>query len=135
MRYADSITSILNRITAIYEDNADTKSHDRKLLLQKMSWLSELILIGGTIAYMLVAILHYINPIYGYFWKHEFKALFPLYIAFIDEKSAFGFISLLTIQSIEVFAALMSSACADFLFNDGGHKCLDFLHCFQRQCE
>lgn len=116
MRYADSITSILNRIIDIYEVNADTMSHKRKLLLHKMAWLSELLLIGGTIAYMLVGILHYVNPIYGYFRMHEFKALFPLYIAFIDEKTAYGFIGLLLIQSIEMIAGLVASACADFAF-------------------
>lgn len=116
MRYAFQITSIINRIIAIYEANTKTKSRQRVILLENLSWLSELILIGGTITYILVAILHFLNPIYGYFWKHEFKALMPMYILFIDEKTAIGFTILLLIQSMQVFAGVLASAAADFIF-------------------
>lgn len=106
----------MNKIIAVYEENAGTKSSKRALFLRKMSSNSEMIMIGGFVAYLAVAILHYINPIYGYFWQHKFKPLFPLYIPFIDENTAIGFTILMAIQSIEVFIGTMASGCADFPF-------------------
>lgn len=116
MRYTQQMTSVINRIIAVYEANAKTKSRKRAMLLQNMAWLSEMLLVGGLVAYMNCAALHFLNPIYGYFWQNEFKALFPLYIPFIDETTAIGFTILMTIQSFEIFIALLSSACADFAF-------------------
>lgn len=81
-----------------------------------MSWVSEVILVGGFIAYILVAVLHLINPIYGYFWQHELKALFPLYIPFIDEKSVSGFTILISIQTMQALGAAVGSGCTDFPF-------------------
>lgn len=116
MRFTQLMTSLINRIIAFYEANADTKSRKRALLLKKMSWLSEVILVGGLIGYMHCAILHLINPIYGYFWQHEFKPLFPLYIPFVDEQTTAGFIILILIQTMEISLALGTSAGADFHF-------------------
>lgn len=99
-----------------YEKFGSTKSPKRALLLRKMSWVSEVILIGGFSAYILVATLHFINPIYGYFWKHEFKALFPLYVPFVDETSAEGFTLLISIQTIEGFVTAVCSGCTEFPF-------------------
>lgn len=100
----------------VYDKNAETKSPKRALLLHKMSLISEVVLIGGFIAYIYVALLHFTNPIYGYFWEHEFKALFPLYIPFIDEKSVQGFTILMSIQTIEALTAAVGSGCTDFPF-------------------
>lgn len=116
MRYAHLLTSLINRTIVLYEANIGTKSRERALLLRNMSWLSEVILIGGTIAYMNCIALHFINPIYGYFWHHEYKPLFPLYVPFVDEQTAIGFGILMAIQSIEIFGAMISSGCADFHF-------------------
>lgn len=116
MRYAQLLASLIDRIINVYEQNDRRKSRDRTLILQKMSSISEMTVICGTIAYLLVATFHFINPIYGYFCQHELKALFPLYIPFVDEHTAVGAVSLISIQSIEVFAAALASACADFLF-------------------
>lgn len=116
MRYTEFITNGVNKVIAVYEANANTKSRKRASLLHTMAWLSELLLIGGLVGYMNVAILHFLNPIYGYFWQHEFKALFPLYIPFIDETTTVGFTILLAIQSFEIFLGLLSSATADFGF-------------------
>lgn len=81
-----------------------------------MSWLSEMILIGGLTAYISCATIHFINPIHGYFWQHEFKALVPLYIPFVDESTVVGFTILLSIQTIEAFFAALTSGAADFPF-------------------
>lgn len=116
MRYAQLMTSVINRIIGIYETNAKTKSRERAVLLENMAWLSEAILIGGTIAYAFCAVLHLMIPIYGYFWQHEYKALFPLYIPFVDEKTACGFVILVSIQTIEIFIAAVASGYSDFLF-------------------
>lgn len=116
MRYAKLMNSVINRIIDVYEANAGTKLPKRALLLHNMSWLSEVILIGGYLFYMFVGILHLINPIYAYFWQHEFKPLMPLYIPFIDVKSSVGFVILISIQTLEVFAAVMATGCADFPF-------------------
>lgn len=116
MRYAQLIITVSDKIVDVYEQNANTKSRGRAMVLQEMSLISESTLIRGTIAYMLVGMLHFINPIYGYFWQAELKPLVPLYIPFVDEKTALGFISLLLIQSFQLFVGLVSSACADFPF-------------------
>lgn len=116
MRYADLLTDTIKRIIEVYDKNAKTKSHKRALLLQRLSRISEMIIIGGSIAYIFCAILHLVNPIYEYFWQNEFKPLFPLYIPFIDEKTANGFTILSSIQIVEIFIAFVASGCADFLF-------------------
>lgn len=116
MRYAQLLTSIMNRIIDVYDANADTKLPERASLLEKVSWLSELILICGLALYSFCAALHLINPIYGYFWQHEFRALFPLYIPFVDEKMPVGFATLISIQTIEISIAAIATGCADFPF-------------------
>lgn len=116
MRYVHIIKSIVNRIVAIYEVNADTELRKRALLLEKMSRISEMTLIGGSIVYTIGGVLHIINPIYGYYWQHKFKPLIPLYVPFVDETAADGFAILLTIQTIEIIVATMASICADFPF-------------------
>lgn len=116
MRYAQLLSSLINRIVNVYEANADTKSRKRALLLEKVSWLSELILICGFTLYLCCAVLHLIKPIYGYFWQHEFKALMPLYIPFVDEETSVGFAILISVQTIEIFIAAVATGCAGFPF-------------------
>lgn len=115
MRYEHLIKNDINKVIEAYEENANTKSPKRAMHLHQMSWLSEMTMICGTIAYMLVGIFHFINPIYGYFWQHEFEPLMPLYIPFVDEKTAAGFAILMSIQTIEMFIGALSTGCIDFL--------------------
>lgn len=110
------MTDTINQIVDVYERNANTKLRERAILLKNISLLSEVMLIGGIIAYIFCAILHFLNPIYGYFWQNEFKALFPLYIPFIDETTMNGFVALISIQSVEVFISILSNATVDFPF-------------------
>lgn len=110
------MANTINKIIDIYAENAKTTSPKRALLMLNMSWISEIILIIGLMAIMLVAMLHFIEPIYGYFWQHQFKALFPLYIPFVDEKTEVGFVILISIQSIEIFAAAVAGASVDLPF-------------------
>lgn len=116
MRYAPILTNTVDQIIDIYEVNAKTQSSKRALLLHKMSLISEMMLIAGVIAYMCAIMLHFINPIYAYFWRHEFQALLPLYIPFIDEKTTNGFILLTSIQTVEMCIAIIATACGDFPF-------------------
>lgn len=116
MRYAHTINNTINKIIDVYDANAKTKSRKRALLLHKMALISEMLLICGFIAYMGCAIIHLINPIYAYFWRNEFQALFPLYIPFIDEKTPGGFILLILIQTVEIFISAAAIASADFAF-------------------
>lgn len=76
--------------------------------------VGEILFIVGLIAYILCAALHFVNPIYGYFWHGEYKPLIPLYIPFIDETTPSGFAILVLIQTIEVFSACLASASVDF---------------------
>lgn len=114
MRYAHLFTSIVDRIIDVYEQNATTKSRERVLVLHRMSRISETILFRGTIAYLVVVSVHFINPIHSYFWRHEFKPLMPLYVPFVDERTAFGFVTLMSIQSFELFVGALANGCADF---------------------
>lgn len=116
VRYVKLMNSIIDRTIAIYEVNADTKSHKRAILLQNMSLFSEMILIGGFMFYMYVGALHLINPIYQYFWQHEFRPLTPLYIPFVDEKTTVGYAILITMQFIQVSASVVCSSSFDFPF-------------------
>lgn len=113
-RYECLITTNIDRIIYIYEINAKTKSEKRALLMQKISQISECLFIGGLIVYFVFTSLHFLNPIYGYFWQHEFKPLFPLYLPFVDEKTTAGFTILISIQIVEIFISVLSSASADF---------------------
>lgn len=114
MRYVRQFTSLIDRIIDVYERNASTKLCECASVLQRMSLISEMTLSRGTIAYVVVASAHFINPIYSYFWQHECKPLMPLYVPFVDERTAFGFVILMSIQSVQVIAALLASGCVDF---------------------
>lgn len=84
------------------------------MLMQNISMVSEILFIGGLIVYMFFASLHFINPIYIYFWHGEFEPLIPLYIPFVNETTASGFTILISIQTVEVFSAALASASVDF---------------------
>lgn len=110
------MTSLINRIIDVYAANVKTKLPKRALLLEKISLFSEMIVIGGTIVYVSCAVFHLMIPIYAYFWQHELKPLMPLYIPFVDEKTAIGFSILLSIHIAQAFAMTASTACVDLSF-------------------
>lgn len=116
MRYVSIIIDIFNKIIDVYEANAKTTSPKRALLMQKISWISEWTLIGGFFTYIIFGTLQFTYPIYGYFWQHEIKPLFPLYLPFVDEKTTVGYVILMLIQCTEMYLSLVGSACTDFIF-------------------
>lgn len=115
-RYAEVLTDTIEKIVNIYEANINTASRKRAILLRNISIISNRIMIGGLTGSTFVAIVHYINPIYMYYWQNEYSTLFPLYIPFIDEKTAHGFVVLMIIQTVEVFCASIASASVDIMF-------------------
>lgn len=130
-RYAREYNNIIRKIVGVYEANAKTTSRKRALLMQKMSLISRTIFIGGAIAYIFCIILHFLNPIYGYFWQNEFKALFPLYIAFIDENSVGGFIILVSIQTVQLIISIAAFTAVDYSFMTIAANCWIYSSIFE----
>lgn len=107
---------IVERVVNVYTVNSKTASRKRALLLQKVSIISEIALVGGLIIYVSGGMLHFIDPFFAYYLHDELKVAMPMYLPFIDETTERGFALLLTIHFVEIVFASVATTCVDFAF-------------------
>lgn len=114
--YGPMVVEVMDKIVAIYAANSKTTSRKRSKLLHLFSIITEVIIKGGFALYCLAGLFYTINPIYSYFFKHELIPLIPVYVAFIDETTKNGFISMGIVHLIFMVLTVAGSACTDFMF-------------------
>lgn len=108
--------AIVDRVVNVYTVNSTTASRKRAKLLQKVSIISEVASIGGSIMYISGGMLHFISPFFAYYLHGELKVAMPMYLPFIDETTKRGFTILLIIHFVEIVFASVATTCVDFSF-------------------
>lgn len=116
LKYVDLMIGIVGKVVDVYTVNSMTTSRKRALLLQKVSKISEIAIIGGLMLYISSGMLHFINPFFAYYLHNELKVAMPMYLPFIDETTKRGFIILLIIHFVEIIFATVATTCVDFSF-------------------
>lgn len=116
VRYGFEAVEIMDKIIEIYLENSKTNSRKRLLLIQRFSFITEVVFKGGCIIYYLAGLFYFIDPLYTYITRHELKPMFPIYFPFIDESTNVGFAILCGIHLFFVVIATTATICSDFLF-------------------